>query len=272
MGKKDKNQGDLLYNYSVQKAIREIVRQHPQFEGSEKYLTKSLDKDLLEEKYYKLSQKADEKELDNNAKSIYISKGISNYILNGFAFDEQGRKVILKKGLEEKIEVDKEGFWNRLFKKKETIETGKYLNNTIKAFDDLTDLMKSGDYAERMPEVSKAITTLYDLKFLDPATDILKEYGLINEEKHAFLKKNIYNKAQEASKEAVTNIEKYVVPQKIAASIIGFIGVMLMLFNLDITGAVIGGDSTVTIGIVGVFMILFAFLLYLRPFKKSFKK
>ena len=46
----------------------------------------------------------------------------------------------------------------------------------------------------------------------------------------------------------------------------------MTLFNLRLTGNVIGGDSNVTLGIVGVFMIFFALLLALRPLKKSFKK
>ncbi len=60
--------------------------------------------------------------------------------------------------------------------------------------------------------------------------------------------------------------------QKIAAPIVGFLGLMLMIFNLKITGAVIGEDSTVTIGAFGVFMIFFALLLFVRPLKRNFKK
>jgi hypothetical protein len=60
--------------------------------------------------------------------------------------------------------------------------------------------------------------------------------------------------------------------QKIAAPIVGFLGLMLMIFNLRITGAVIGEDSTVTMGAFGVFMIFFALLLYTRPLKRNFKK
>ena len=60
--------------------------------------------------------------------------------------------------------------------------------------------------------------------------------------------------------------------KKVAAAILGFIGTFLILSNLSMTGAVIGGDSTITKGIIGIFMIFFALLIYLRPLKKSFKK
>lgn len=59
---------------------------------------------------------------------------------------------------------------------------------------------------------------------------------------------------------------------KISSAVIGFIGTFLILFNLNITGAVISDGSTVTNGIIGVFMVFLALLLYLRPLKKSFKK
>ncbi len=59
---------------------------------------------------------------------------------------------------------------------------------------------------------------------------------------------------------------------KISSAVIGFIGTFLILFNLNITGAVISDESTVTSGIIGVFMVFLALLLYLRPLKKSFKK
>jgi len=59
--------------------------------------------------------------------------------------------------------------------------------------------------------------------------------------------------------------------QSVAASIIGFAGIMLIIFNLNITGAVIGGNSSITFGIIGVFMIFFALLLFFRPLKRSFK-
>jgi hypothetical protein len=59
--------------------------------------------------------------------------------------------------------------------------------------------------------------------------------------------------------------------KKIAAAILGFIGAFLILFDLNMTGAVIGGDSTITKGIIGVFMIFFALLIYLKPLKKALK-
>lgn len=73
-----------------------------------------------------------------------------------------------------------------------------------------------------------------------------------------------------AKKEKKEQIGKHILPQKLAASIIAFIGFMLMVSNLDITGSVIGGDSEITAGIIGVFFLFFALLLFFRPLKKKF--
>jgi hydrogenase-4 membrane subunit HyfE len=60
--------------------------------------------------------------------------------------------------------------------------------------------------------------------------------------------------------------------QRIAASVIAFIGIMFMAFNLTITGAVIGSETKITIGTAGMFMVFFALLLFFRPLKRTFKK
>jgi hypothetical protein len=59
--------------------------------------------------------------------------------------------------------------------------------------------------------------------------------------------------------------------QRIAASVIGIFGIMLMTFNLTITGAVIGENTSISIGTIGMFIVFLALLLFLRPLKKSFK-
>jgi len=59
--------------------------------------------------------------------------------------------------------------------------------------------------------------------------------------------------------------------RKTFASIMGFIGIMLMTFNLTLTGAVIGTETKITMGTIGMFIIFFALLLFFSPLKRSFK-
>ncbi len=78
--------------------------------------------------------------------------------------------------------------------------------------------------------------------------------------------------ASKSRKKLKNNPERYSNIQKVSAILIGFFGISLIISNLNMTGAVIGGTSTFTSGIIGIFMIFFSLLLYLRPLKKTFNK
>jgi hypothetical protein len=268
MPKKEKKKvqiGDSI-NSAVKQGIEAIVEEHPKFANFQEYLLKHLDKKKIQEKVYELYEEASKNQMNEENAKRYIYNEIADYVASGEVLDERGKKMVLKSGLEEKT-----GFLHKFFHKQK-FDGEKYLNNTMEAFNDLYALFKSGDYAQRMPELTQSVATLHDLNFLDPAVDVLESYGLIDSKKHKFLKENIYKKVGEESKKVVGGIEKYIVPQKVAASIIGFAGIMLLVFNLTITGAVIGSNSQITVGTFGMFMIFFALLLFFRPLKRSFKK
>jgi hypothetical protein len=262
--KKEEKKGNPI-NYAVQQGIESIIGEHPKFANFQEYLLKHIDQKKIQEKFYNLYKEASNKGMNEKDAKKHIYKELTNYVASGDVIDDKGKEVILKEGLEEKT-----GFFHKIFHRTK-FDGEKYLNNTMEAFHDLYALFKSGDYAKRMPELTQSVATLHDLNFLDPAVDVLKSYGLIDSKKHKFLKENIYKRVGEESEKVIGGIEKYIVPEKIAASIIGFIGVMLIVFNLNITGAAIGNSSNITIGITGVFFIFFALLLFFRPLKRSFK-
>ena len=265
MAKKDKQTITLLNN-AVQSGIELIIKEHPRFANFRDYLIKHIDQKKIQEKFFNLYKRASESGMNEKEASIYVHNNLSNYVASGSVLDEKGKEIILKSGLEEKT-----GFFHKLFYRPK-FNRGKYLDNTMEAFNDMYTLFKSGNYSERMSELVESVGTLKDLNFLDPAVDILKSYGLIDNKKHRFLKENIYRRAKEESQKTVKGIENYFVPQKVAALIIGGIGVILIAFNLSITGAVVGNNFTITKEIIGVFMIIFASLLFLMFLKKSFKK
>jgi hypothetical protein len=70
-------------------------------------------------------------------------------------------------------------------------------------------------------------------------------------------------------KKEIKKKSTYIFPRKLFATFIGFIGIMLMLSKLSITGAAIGGGTDLTVGIIGVLFLLFALLLYVKPSKKK---
>lgn len=252
-------------NHAVKQGIEAIVEEHPKFANFQEYLLKHLDKKKIQDKVYELYEEASKNKMNEKTATNYIHKELANYIASGAVLDEKGKEIILKNGLEEKT-----GFFHKLLHKSR-FDGEKYLNNTMEAFNDLYALFKSGDYSQRMPELTQSVTTLHDLNFLDPAVDVLKEYGLIDSKKHKFLKENIYKRVGEESEKVVGGIEKYIIPQKIAAAIFGFIGIMLIVFNSNITGAVIGNPKASLSGFVGILVLFISLGLFLRAGKRNFK-
>jgi hypothetical protein len=265
MGKKEKpTQDQQVVNYIIKKGVESLVEEHPIFGNFQDYIVGHINQRGIWNKFNETYNNNLNKGMkpEDAKKSAYYA--VENYVTSGNLLDEEGKKVILKEGLQEKT-----GFFRKVFHKEKLGE--KYLNNTIKTFRDLGDLIKSRDYAQKMPEIAEAINTLENAEFYYAATRILKEGGYIDDKKQKYILNNIYKNLDEQPQKIISGLEKYVFPQKVAALIMSVVGLVLILLNLNITGAVIGGDSTITMGIAGIFMIFFALLIYLRPLKKSFK-
>jgi putative component of toxin-antitoxin plasmid stabilization module len=138
------------------------------------------------------------------------------------------------------------------------------LDNVVEAFQDLYDLFKTGNYAERMPEVANAVTTVYDLGFLDPAVDVLKHYGLIDRRKHNMIKRNIRERTEDEVQNVEKGIEKYASYQNAASYVLIFIGAVLILNSLSgITGFVIAeAIGTGISGIIGLALVIGGVVLF----------
>lgn len=247
---------------AVQGGIKMIIKNHPRFENFQNYLIKHIDEEKIEEKFKELYEEAKEKKIKGEQIPQFLYEELRDYIASGSMLDERGKEVILK-NTEEKPKSILENIASFFGYRSSKDEGERYLHNTMGAFQDLYALFESGDYSKRMPELTKSVSTLYDLKFLDPALDVLKSYGLIDERKYEFLKENIYQRVGKESENVVKGIEKYIVPQKIAASIFGLFGLGMIIFNLSLTGAVIETSTKLTNNIVGAILILVSMILLL---------
>ena len=252
---------------AIVEGIDSIMKEHPRFAGFEEYFLKHIDKKKIRENINELKKT---KGLKGDRLNLFIYQEIAEYVSSGEAFDEKGKNVILKNSLEGK--TDGRNLLQKLFRKPK-FNGEKYLDETMEAFGDLYSLFKTGDYAQRMPELTKSLGTLYDLRFLNPAIDILKENGMIDNKKYNFLKKEVYTKAQESSKNVVGGIEKYFVPQKVAASILGIAGIGLILASSKVTGAVVGiQNNNLAYGIAGVISVAIAVFIFVSSGKKKYKR
>ncbi len=275
MVQKKKQQGshlDKLVNSAVQEGIDTIIKENPKFASFQTYLAKHINNYQLEEKIENLKlEVAKEPGLDNYQKTKKLSKQISSYVASGEMLDDIGKETILKKSLEDKT---KKGFFHKIFHRTK-FDGEKYFDKTMEAFEDFYALFKSGDYAKRMPELSKSVETLHDMKFLNPAVDVLKIHGLIDDKKYKFLKTNIYNKIGQESAKLSTDVEKYIIPEayKVAASIMIVFGItFLALTGVNMTGNLIGNMPAKVSGLWGGGFILLGLLLFLITKKKHKNK
>ncbi len=251
---------------AVQNGLNMLINEHPRFAQFQDYLLRHIDQKKMREKIDEVRKRLKDERLSDDETAYQVQKDISDYVASGAVLDDKGQEVLLGKGLEEKV-----GFWKKLFHKPE-FNGERYLDRTFSAFQDLYDLMKSGDYAKRMPELSESVSSLYNLQFLDPAIGVLKSHGLINTEKYRFLKDNVYKRAQEESSKIVGGIEKYVVPERIAASFLAVIGIVIFVSGLKINGAVIGSltsQANFPFGVLGFFVLLFSAILFILSSRKK---
>ena len=249
-----------IINDAVGKGIDAIVKHHPRFRENQDYILRHIDKKKLNEKVGEIYEDVNERNWSDDKKLEYIHKELTDYVATGSAFDEAGKEVILKRGLEEKA-----GKWWGVGARRK-LEGEKYLDYTIEAFQDLYSLFKTGAYAEKMPEVADAVTTVHEMGFLDPAVDVLKHYNLIDKKRYSVLKNSIREKTEEGVRQTIGGIEKYAMYQKAAALIFMIVGAVLILNSLSgITGFVISESiGTSVSGILGLVFIIGGVLLFVN--------
>lgn len=254
---------------AVQEGLDSLMHEHPRFAQYQDYVLKHIDQGKIREKIQNIREKVKDENLSETELAYRIQKGLSSYVASGKVLDDIGKETLIGNSLEEKVSGEQSGGWGKVrnfFSSKPKFNGEKYLDKAFGAFDDLYTLMKSGDYAKRMPELAESLGTLYDLKFLDPAISVLKSRGMINKDKYNFLKENVYKKTREESDKVVGHIERYFTPQKMAASVFLLLGFAILVFNLRLTGAAIGlagFSGSFVWSIVGFFMLVLSATLFL---------
>lgn len=245
----------LLLIQESKKGIDEIIKHHQRFKGRRKEIIAHLDRTRLKERVYDIYQNLSGKRISEKKRKEYIVNELSDYISTGIAFDDEGKEIILLKGLEEKA---KSGFIKGHSARK-MLRGEQYLDRGLGLAHNLSYIMKSGNYAEKMPEIAEAADTLEDMHLLDPLIKIMKYSGVLDKREYKFLQNRVYEKAIQSEKNIKKGIEKYV-----AAAILGVLGISLIAFSSKITGAFIGVPNTAIISeATGAVMILISLVLSL---------
>jgi hypothetical protein len=274
-----------LYQNAIQNGLNTLAHQPGLRDNAILIQNKNIDEykvkefiDYAERKFGK-----DGPTTDQQYKEIY--KSIENYAASGNFLKDTTKATILDKGLERNTLEKFADFFNP-----NRIGGVKYFEKARNAYSDMYDLLSQNKLAQgKFPELVEAAQAMKIYGFLDPAIKNAKAHGIMNEEIYRKLARELQKNTVHKSQRGMKGLESFILSEaekrkkeeeeekkenvkKIAASIIGFAGLLIMLFNLNITGAAIGTDSTITIGIVGIFMVVFALLLFFRPLKRSFKK
>lgn len=216
----------------------------------------------------------------NQNKVIY--NGLASYVASGNALKDTVIQTLFSESHEGKLDrsilekiVD--------FFRPNKFEGEKYFEKARNAYGDMYDILSQDKVAqEEIPELTRAAKAMRMYGFLDVALKSFKAHRMMDDKLYKTLSQELYKKTVIKSEKGKKGLENYILKKeekeekeeavkKIAASIIGFFGIMLMVFNLTVTGAVIGSNSQITIGTFGMFMIFFALLLFFRPLKRSFK-
>lgn len=280
----------------IQAAINEgmayIAENHPELAKAGDYIGRHVDQRKLRERVRTiqgfLQKNASDWSDEERAKFMY--ENLAGYVAAGEIFDDSARRVILEGGLEKKTE--REGSWWTGRGQKHS-EKSDNLQQVTGAFRDLYDIMRSGDYAERMPELYKSVAQMQDLGFMKTAIEVLRSRDLLTEGNYNALNRAIEKRVQETSDRATTLMSEYISPKQkeeeeigereergerregaqfprrgykgraIAAAIIGVVGLGLVLAsNIRLTGNVLGTTAANTaVGFGGLLLVIAALTL-----------
>ncbi len=254
----------FFVNLGIEKGVDEIIKRHPRFKGRKKEIAGHIEITRLKERAYDIYKNLANKNISEKKRQEYIVKEISDYVSTGMAFDDEGKEVILMKGLEEKAGS---GFI-RGYNARKMVRGEQYLDRGLDIAHNLSYLMESGNYAERMPEIAEAASTLENMRLLDPLLKVLRHTGALGKREYNFLQKRVYEKAIKSQEGIMGGIEKYLTSNETkkyeVASVLGLFGLGLLFFNLRFTGAMINASATVGLNIIGMVIILASMVLFLR--------
>ena len=231
-----------VVNSSAQEAIKRIVQQHPELKSKAEYMLKHIDPRALNQHVQSYLESLSETGLKPEKLMNALGRNLVDYIGSGGAFDENAQEIILGKGMKraERQERDKVG-------------------KVIYAFNEIYDMFKTGDYAEKMPELARAAAVIHDYGFQYSAADMLKQSGVMSLNEYRALKRAISQGVERTARKAKTHLTDYI---RRAAVVLGLVGLGFLVSSMNITAAVIGTSLSARFGLpIGIGLIVISWVL-----------
>jgi len=247
-----------IFDEGVSRGLDYFLDAHPEFKGNEKVLIGYINKKELNDYVTQEFANVLRSGRVGHQETLDLVAKIAEEVSSGNFFNKQGKGFLLEntrlkkyagKSAWDFFRHGKIGAGFEILKAKGALKRKDYLDQASQAFTGLYELMKTGDYAKRMPDLAEAVTDVYDAGFFGAAVDILNQGGVLGKGRYNTLKRAIHSGAEDRVKRVTTAIEKYAMPQRAAAAIIGILGLGVLLSANTLTGAVVGATSTNPIAI-----------------------
>ena len=272
-GRGKNNRGDVglgrVVDSAIEYGISAIIKHRPRFRNIRGVITEYVDREKLEDRANEMYMELAKKGGLDQSDVTRIHRDLSNYVASGEAFDEEGQRIVLNKGLEER--ANKKGLLNYFSRKgaKNELEGIKTIDKIIGAYGRVHQALEEGG-GYGMSELQKPLDYLNRAGFLSVALEMLKEDGL-DEVTYARINKNLTEGMKKSRGEAIGGLEKYSLyepHQKVAAAVLGVSGVgLLLMFGNGMTGGVIGAtDNNIVAAILGGMFIVSSLVLFFKKF------
>jgi hypothetical protein len=270
-----------LAHKAIQVGLNALISSEPELKNYAVLINNNIDAKKIYSFINGVKEELKKEDISYEEKKKTIYESLANYVASGNALKETARQTILERSHEGKFD---RSFLEKIVEifKPHKFEGEKYFEKSRNLYSDMYDILSQDKAAqEEIPELTKAAKAMKMYGYLDVALKSFKAHGMMDDKTYKKLSQTLYKNTMTKSEEGKKGLENYIlsreheekqneVKQKIAASVLGFAGIMIMLFNLTITGAVIGENSQVKLGgIIGMILLFIGGFLFVKPLKKK---
>ena len=270
-----------LVDQALYGVMSEVFQRKPLLKYNPDYVTGHLDKDAVGKAIYSLQEEASKNNWDAKRFKDEFQKKVIYLAESGEAFDETGKKVFTKRNsLESRTRVSGpvdlfKGRKRRAYARSD-LEIDEAINREGPAVYELSKIVLSNQrYIQRHPELAQRLLKVSDnLTTNYNAVNIMEAEGILTGRKAREMRAGIYKGMREAEQYAVKHLEEAILGERVAAAVLGVIGLGALAVNFSNfaslgTAAVTGiaGNFAVT-SIVGIGLLIASLGLFINSFKR----
>jgi len=233
-----------LYQQAVQYGIHKLVQTRPRLRGLERTLLKHIDQKQLIQEIKGISEYIEKRgsKWSPEQRTQFFEDKLASYTLSGKILDEKGQMYILKTKRAKGIS------WSE---SREMRKGEEYADMAVGTVEYIGDALASGAYNDN--KLANGVQTLKKINFWYSGVDFLFMQGALDATKYKRLKRAYKARMQQEYELIINQVEEAARGTKVAASILGFLGVgTILLSGANLTGNVVGTIGTPAESALGV--------------------